>query len=283
MKFSIIVPVFNTAEYLPRCIAALEGLDYPRDEYEILFVDNGSTDRSRGILLAVPRIRVLSEPKQGSYAARNAAVREARGAVLAFTDSDCAPHSGWLRAIDAAFADAEAHVVMGPRQPPSRVGVQRLVADYERAKARMVFASPSREAYYGHTNNMAVRRSTMDRYGPFVERSRGSDTIFVRRVVDGEGCRAVVYRDDMCVAHFELVGLMAYYRKVFIYGRSRQLYRHIMRVRPLTGSERLEAARLCIRENRYPWYTSLGLFGALAGGAVAWSLGSLVGRLSKPA
>jgi len=172
---------------------------------------------------------------------------------------------------------------MGPRQPPSRVGVQRLVADYECAKDRMVFASSSPQVYYGFTNNMAVRRSTMDRYGPFVERSRGADTIFVRRVVDGEGCRAVVYRDDMCVAHFELVGLMAYYRKVFIYGRSRQLYRHIMRARPLTGSERLEAARLCIRENRYPWYTSLGLFGALAGGAVGWSLGSLFGRLSKPA
>ena len=50
MKFSIVVPVFNTSRYLRDCIASLEALDYPRDEYEILMVDNNSTDGSADIL-----------------------------------------------------------------------------------------------------------------------------------------------------------------------------------------------------------------------------------------
>jgi hypothetical protein len=54
-----------------------------------------------------------------------------------------------------------------------------------------VLQSHEKTAYYGFANDMAIRRETFDRHGPFLERRRGADTIFVRRVVDQGSCEEV--------------------------------------------------------------------------------------------
>jgi glycosyltransferase involved in cell wall biosynthesis len=281
VRFTVVVPVHDTAEHLERCMAALRAQDYPRGQFEILMVDNNSSDGSAGILARADGVRALSEPKQGSYAARNRALREARGELLAFTDSDCAPAAGWLRALDHALEDPRIQVVLGCRRPGRDVGLIRLLADYENKKDEHVFASDAAESYYGFTNNMGVRRDTFRKYGPFVERPRGADTIFVRRVVDGEGCEAVAYAPAMRIAHAEMDGVRAYYRKMFTYGRSRQQYRHLVKTRPLSPAERLEAFRATVRDGRYSWMSAAVLACLLAGGMAAWSLGSHSRRWSK--
>ena len=282
MKFSIIVPVYNTGKHLEQCIAALCTLDYPRDEYEILMVDNNSTDNSPAILAAATGIRALQEAKQGSYAARNRGLREARGEFLAFTDSDCMPDPGWLRAIEKSFEDPQVQVVLGPRRPAYNQGLVRMLTDYEEQKDRLVYSSSSPELYYGFTNNLGARRSVYDRYGPFIERPRGADTIFVRSVVDGEGCDAVIYNKDVCVEHAEMEGVLAYFQKMFTYGRSWQSYRHVNNARPLRTSERMAAFRNCVRENHYSWYKGVVLLAILMGGLLCWGYGSLMGRWRRP-
>jgi len=274
MRFTVVVPVHNTARHLERCIAALQAQAYPRTQFEILMVENNSTDGSADILARAAGIGVLIETKQGSYAARNRALREARGELLAFTDSDCAPEPGWLQAIDRAFADPGLQVVLGCRRPARDKGFIRLLADYENKKDERVFSSHTRELYYGFTNNMGVRRATLEKYGPFVERPRGSDTIFVRRVVEGEGCEAVAYMPEMRIAHHEMDGVRVYYRKMYTYGRSRQQYRDIVRTRPLSAGERFDTLRATLRDGGYSWAAAAALTGLLAVGAVAWSLGS---------
>jgi glycosyltransferase involved in cell wall biosynthesis len=281
VRVTVVVPVHNTAEHLERCIAALRAQDYPRDQFEILMVDNNSTDGSAGILGRADGVRALSETKQGSYAARNRALRDASGDVLAFTDSDCAPAAGWLRALDQALEDPRIQVVLGCRRPGRDTGLIRLLADYENKKDEHVFASHAAESYYGFTNNMGVRRDTFRKYGPFVERPRGADTIFVRRVVEGEGCEAVAYAPAMRIAHAEMDGVRTYYRKMFTYGRSRQLYRHIVKTRPLGSEERVAAFRATVRGGGYSWIAAVALAGLLAGGMAAWSLGSHSRRWSK--
>jgi hypothetical protein len=128
---------------------------------------------------------------------------------------------------------------------------------------------------------MGVRRDTFRKYGPFVERPRGADTIFVRRVVEGEGCEAVAYAPAMRIAHAEMDGVRTYYRKMFTYGRSRQLYRHIVKTRPLGTEERVAAFRATVRGGGYSWIAAVALAGLLAGGMAAWSLGSHSRRWSK--
>lgn len=276
MKFSVIVPVYNTGRSLQRCIEALQLLDYPKEDYEILMIDNNSTDNSSEILTAAKGIHVMHESKQGSYAARNHALREARGSLLAFTDSDCLPDPSWLKEIEALFQDPDTHIVLGHVKPARNSGrLIRMIAHYGHEKAKLVFNSSCPDVYFGHTNNMGVRRATLDSYGPFLERPRGADTIFVRRVVNGEGCSAVAYASKACVEHDELNSIFSFYKKMFIYGRSSKSYHHIVRARPLSIGERISAMKACLRQGHYPFYMMILFVLMMCGGMAAWTLGSL--------
>jgi len=264
VKFSIIIPVFNTASHLKECIAALYGQDVPSDDYEILMVDNNSTDSSPAILAMAEGIRLLHEPKQCSYAARNCALKQARGSPLAFTDSDCMPEPGWLRAIDDAFSDPCLQVVQGFRRPLTSIGCLQLLSEYENFKDHFIFNSEVPGVYYGYTNNMAVRREAFVRYGPFIELPRGADTLFIRKVVEAEGCQSMAYSESMVVIHAEMSNIVAYFRKMLIYGRSHQVI-----TRNIGYRERLIAFQSAIAARRHPWLAGILLFLILSCGLIS--------------
>lgn len=271
---SVIVPVYNTGQYLERVISALKAQDMDDSDYEMIFVDNGSTDDGLSILSRHEEIRTLQEEKRGSYAARNRGVLEARGDIIVFTDSDCFPVPGWLSAIKAHFdAHPQVQALLGPRVPPGNHRALRLVSDYENQKAQMVYGTNDPQIYFGYTNNMAVRRSAIGSQGPFVERGRGSDTIFIRRLVDTQGCHAVAYCPGMATRHAELESIGVYYSKIMTYARSRKAYSHIETVRPLDREERLAVFRAATRHS--PVVDSVVLFTLLVGGMLAWWWGGL--------
>ncbi len=87
---SVIVPVYNTAAFLPRCISSIQRQTYRN--LEIICVDNNSTDDSYQVLKAFetedPRIIVLEERKKGVSAARNAGINASKGDYITFVDSD---------------------------------------------------------------------------------------------------------------------------------------------------------------------------------------------------
>ncbi|HUX87908.1 MAG TPA: glycosyltransferase, partial [Chloroflexota bacterium] len=80
------VPTSNGRAYLPTCLGALEGQDYPRDRFDIVVVDNGSTDRTAEFLKqSFPRVRILqNDAALGFAAACNLGARQATGDVVAF-------------------------------------------------------------------------------------------------------------------------------------------------------------------------------------------------------
>jgi len=93
---SVIVPVFNDEEQIKECIEKILEQTYPKDKYEIIIVDNNSTDNTPDIVKEYP-VKLLHEKEiQSSYAARNTGIKEAKGEVLVFTDSDCKPTKTWL-------------------------------------------------------------------------------------------------------------------------------------------------------------------------------------------
>jgi glycosyltransferase involved in cell wall biosynthesis len=94
---SVIVPVYNDCEHIELLLKSLLGQDYPEDLYEIIVVDNNSTDTSREIVQKFPVMLLEEAEIQSSYAARNRGIRHARGRILVFIDSDCTADSQWLR------------------------------------------------------------------------------------------------------------------------------------------------------------------------------------------
>ena len=95
---SVIVPVYNTEQYMDRCLNSLRAQHY--DRLEILCVDDGSTDgslaRLREYAAADRRLRVISIPQSGVSAARNRALEEAGGSLVAFVDADDWVHPAYF-------------------------------------------------------------------------------------------------------------------------------------------------------------------------------------------
>mgnify|MGYP000050095150 CR=1 FL=1 len=96
LQISVIVPVWNGEKEIRLLLDALSEQTSPRGSFEIIVVDNGSTDETVSIVERYPFVRLTREGKPGSYAARNHAIRLARGRFLLFTDADCIPAKDWV-------------------------------------------------------------------------------------------------------------------------------------------------------------------------------------------
>lgn len=90
MTFSVIIPVYNVELYLPQCLESLQAQDY--SDYEVICINDGSTDRSREILAEwetrYPKMRVIDRTNGGLSAARNTGLDAAKGDYVVFVDSD---------------------------------------------------------------------------------------------------------------------------------------------------------------------------------------------------
>lgn len=162
---SVIIPVFNDAARLRLCLGAL-GEQVAAPPFEIMVVDNGSTDDIAAVIRDYPLVNWLKEAKPGSYNARNNALRIARGDILAFTDSDCIPDPYWLeRAADALERDRNAGFV-GGRVDMITTGRLSPAELFD-----LAVGFPQRrfveQVHFAMTANMVTRRATIDAVGPF--------------------------------------------------------------------------------------------------------------------
>lgn len=94
---SVIVPVYNDCEHIELLLKSLLCQDYPKDLFEIIVIDNNSTDTSHQIVQRFPVTLLEENEIQSSYAARNKGIHHAKGQILVFIDSDCVADSQWLR------------------------------------------------------------------------------------------------------------------------------------------------------------------------------------------
>lgn len=112
-KLSVIIPVYNTAKYLPKCLESILAQNF--QDIEIICVDDGSTDNSLQILQEYSnKIKIIQQTNSGSGAARNAALSQAKGEYILFVDSD-----DWLlpqacqKIIDTALKTKAEVVIFG--------------------------------------------------------------------------------------------------------------------------------------------------------------------------
>lgn len=166
---TVIIPTFNDVGRLATCLWLLSQQDYPADLFEVIVVDNASTEDLRPALPDDPRFRLLHESKRGSYAARNTAVAHARGEILAFTDSDCLPRLDWLsQGVKALTATPAPDVIGGPIPMVFQDGKAARSAPeiYDAMEGfpqeRFIQVYP-----FAATANLMVRRDTFNTVGPF--------------------------------------------------------------------------------------------------------------------
>lgn len=185
---------------LKRCLDGL--MDLPDDGQELLVVDNApGTDATRALVASYPKVRYVREDRPGLDCARNRALREARGEIVAFTDDDSVPDPNWLRALLPAFADPLVLCATGLTMPleletEAQEWFERM-STFNRGFRRRVFDltnhNPLAAGPVGAGVNMALRRRVVDVVGPFVEaldagtptQSGGDHEMFVRILRNG--------------------------------------------------------------------------------------------------
>jgi len=162
---SVIIPARNAERTAQDVLDALSRQTLTREKYEVIVVDDRSTDRTREVVRAREFARLVAMPRHGgSYAARNLGLDHARGEVMAFTDADCRPAPDWLESgladLDAYSADLlSGHVDVPLRAHPSVTEVVDVCWHLDQVRFfRMGFAA---------TANLFVRRAVFEQVGGF--------------------------------------------------------------------------------------------------------------------
>jgi glycosyltransferase involved in cell wall biosynthesis len=193
---SVIVPNRNGAKWIPGLIESLAAQTLSRDQFEVIIGDDGSTDASVvGIETADGWLRVVGGPPSSSYTARNRAVHESRGAVLAFCDADCRPEPEWLEAGLTALEHTDAVAGLIRFILPQQQTAWTLL-DIESTKDH------ERQVRVGNaeTANLFVRRELYDRLDGFDDSvPEMGDFDFAKRLV-ATGAR-LSFEPDVVVWH----------------------------------------------------------------------------------
>ena len=206
-RLSVIVPTYNRAQILAKCLAALRAQDVPGDAFEVIVADDGSGDDTRATAEAhmgqgSPEVRYLHQENAGANRARNRAIAVARGRILLLINDDTIPTPAMVGEHLAAherFPDDRiavlGRVTVAPELPRSRLAPLHL----DRA---FMLIGERREldwrAFF--TCNVSVKKSLLERGGYFEERIRYHEDLELGERLSHHGLR-VMYRPEALGYH----------------------------------------------------------------------------------
>lgn len=125
MNISVIVPAYNSQAYVGKCLEALLAQTLNQKIYEVIVVDDGSTDKTADTVKSYP-VKYVYQKNQGPATARNRGVKEAKGDIILFTDSDCVPTGNWIEEMIKPFKSPDIAAVKGAYLTNQKEVVARL-------------------------------------------------------------------------------------------------------------------------------------------------------------
>jgi glycosyltransferase involved in cell wall biosynthesis len=238
--FSVVIPTMDRPRALARCLSAVDRLDYPAGGFEVIVVDDGGREPA-----SAPGCRVIRQANAGPAAARNRGAAEAAGHYVAFTDDDCEPAPGWLRAFEGALSDG-AVAVAGRATNAARDNVCAVTGQLLIDHLLEHYNRNPRDARFATSNNLAADREILLAAGGFDEsflRAAGEDRELVHRL-RALGHR-IAYEPRANVLHHHRQDLGQLWRQHYGYGRAAVQVRARsggLGVEPLSFYRRLLAA-----------------------------------------
>ena len=233
-RVSVIVPTYNSARSIQRCLAALaaQRTEHP---FEVIVVDSGDDATCALAERALPQVRTIRTPTRSvAPVARNIGARAARGDVLAFIDSDAYADAAWIENVVAAAATGFDLICGSIENANPQSGVAR-------AEQLLMFNEflpdlPGGAYWFALSGNMVLPRESFERYGPFVAVRAAEDIVFSRKLLAAGG--RVLFHPQMRVAHDNRTTLRPYLRNQFVVGKHTAIARRLVRFAD-TGSYRV--------------------------------------------
>jgi len=162
-KFSVIIPVYNEEKRLAGCLESIRDLDYPAGGWEIIVVDNGSTDNTRDVAESYGATVLVDHTKNVS-GLRNLGVSHAGGEILAFIDADCVADRSWLKNASTYVDNADVAAWGSPPALPKEATWVQRTWYLVRQKEKMV-----QDVDWLETMNLFVRKGHFNGIGGFNE------------------------------------------------------------------------------------------------------------------
>jgi glycosyltransferase involved in cell wall biosynthesis len=194
---TVAIPTYNRASRLRETLASLAQQDFPAGRWELLVIDNNSTDETAAVVAEfagqTPPPRYVRETRQGLDYARNRAIGEAQGDIIVFADDDILAGPGWLTELHRPFAADNSEkiaAVGGEVIPVFPDGLPAWVAEWHSPLAFRTDAGPLPPEHSPMGANLAIRRSVFSALGTFhttLDRTAGKyfsggDAEMIRRI-----------------------------------------------------------------------------------------------------
>jgi cellulose synthase/poly-beta-1,6-N-acetylglucosamine synthase-like glycosyltransferase len=220
---SVIVPMRDEEEHLERCLRALSKQSIPREEYEILAVDDGSRDQSAAVARAAGAL-VISQQPSGPSASRNNGVRHARGEVVVLFDADCLAPANWIEELTRPIVTGSADVTVGRYETDQKSAIARLIQLELNQRYRRMSRRP--ETDFVNSGASAFRRQILLDH-PFDEsyRTAGIEDVDLSFRLAQQRFR-MLFLPELAVRHSHPTRLRDLLKRKFIYAsRAWALYR----------------------------------------------------------
>lgn len=277
VTISIIIPALNEERMIGPCLASLAKLDFAREKFEVILVDNGSTDKTLEIAESFQdrlNLRILQKTGVRISGLRNLGAQEARGEIVAFLDADCLAKSDWLERI-LGFAPNDSIGVVGAYYllPEDSSWVGRTWHRYQEAEK-------SGEVSHVPAGDLIMRREDFLQFGGFDETIQTNEDYELCERVRKAGMAVRAYPEIGVVHLGTAQNLRVFFRKQAWHGT------HVVKVflRNVSGSHNFKAVA-------FAGYTLLCLLSIVAGigwalfarGSWLLALGAAAGTLLPPA
>jgi len=221
-KVSVIVCSYNGAQTLDDCLRSLKEVDYP--DYEVILVDDGSTDRTPEIVANHPWVVGIRQENKGLSFARNVGAAAAKGEIIAYTDSDCMADPDWLCYLVGTLLSGDYGGVGGPNiSPPAQNWIQACVAAAPGGPSHVLLTDVVAEHIPGC--NMAFYKWAFDQVGGFDPeyRKAGDDVDFCWRLQ--QSGEVIAFSPAAIVWHYRRFTLKAFRKQQEGYGEAESMLR----------------------------------------------------------